>query len=433
MSSPIRTPYSPVSAVRGPSGAALRAEVLVVGAGLIGAAATLALAQAGLQVGWIAPAGAADSAAAGPALGPAAGPAAGPAVGQDGSPDAPWDSRIYAVSPGNIDWLSAIGAWDGVAPERTCDVVSMQINGDDGEASLSFDTRIARQARLAVICESSNLARGIERALAAAGDRVMRVSGRVAELRVGERAVSIALESGASLRAPLVVAADGADSSIRQLAGIEAKTRGYQHTAVVANFRSELAHHGTARQWFFGDSVLALLPLPGDHCSLVWSCADAHASFLLELPGAMLAAEVQRVTAGVTGALDPVTAAQGFALRLQQVDKLVVPRIALIGDAAHVVHPLAGQGMNLGLGDCRELARVLAGRGPQTDVGDLGLLRRYQRARAEPIATLRMATDGLFRLFASDRAGVARLRNLGLGWVDRSAMLKRQLIAAAIV
>jgi ubiquinone biosynthesis UbiH/UbiF/VisC/COQ6 family hydroxylase len=242
----------------------------------------------------------------------------------------------------------------------------------------------------------------------------------------------VSLASGGSLRAPLVVAADGAGSSIREWAGIAVRVRPYDHTAVVANFHCQTPHHGVARQWFFGDAVLALLPLPEGYRSLVWSCADAHARFLLELPGGMFAREVERMTGGEPGEMRLVTPAQGFPLRLQQVDTLVVPRVALVGDAAHTVHPLAGQGMNLGFGDCRELARVLAGRGPQPDLGDLGLLRRYQRARAEPIAAMRLATDGLFRLFASDRPGVGRLRNAGLGWVDRSPMLKRQLISAAI-
>ncbi|MFO0522291.1 MAG: FAD-dependent monooxygenase [bacterium] len=395
-----------------------RPDVIVVGAGLIGAAAVVGLADAGLRIAWVAPPGPdADPAAA------SASPAAGPAG---------WDSRVYAVSPGSIAWLSAIGAWQGIDAGRTCDVSAMQVSGDDGESRIGFDTRDARQPRLAAICESSNLAGGLERAVAARGEAITRLADAVVDLRVGERTAAVGLAGGSTLRAPLVGAADGAGSMIRERAGIAVERHDYGHVAVVANFRGSRPHHCVARQWFFGDAVLALLPLPGDLRSMVWSCADDHAAWLLGLAPEALAAEVARVSGGEAGDLQTVTAARNFPLRLQRVAQLVAPRVALVGDAAHCVHPLAGQGMNLGFGDCRELSAVLAARGPQPDPGDLGLLRRYQRARAEPIAAMRLATDGLFRLFSSGLPGVSRLRNLGLGWVDRAPLLKRELIAAAI-
>ena len=402
------------------AGSASRPDAVVVGAGLIGAAAVLGLVVAGLRVTWVAPPGA-DAAPAG---------AAG-AAGLHGAAPA-WDSRVYAVSPGSIDWLSSVGAWQGVDAARTCDVHAMQVSGDDGRSGIGFDSRDARRPQLAVICESSNLARGLERAVAARADAVTRMSDPVVDLRVGERTASLGLAGGTTLRTPLVVAADGAGSTVRERAGITVDRRDYGHTAVVANFRCSVPHHGVARQWFFGDAVLALLPLPGDLRSMVWSCAEAHAAWLLELPAEALADEVARVAGGEAGQLQALAPACGFPLRLQRVSQLVVPRVALVGDAAHAVHPLAGQGMNLGFGDCRELSAVLSARGPQPDVGDLGLLQRYQRARAEPIATMRLATDGLFRLFASTLPGAARLRNLGMGWVDRTPLLKRELIAAAI-
>jgi len=406
--------------------AATRPDAIVVGAGLIGAAAVVGLAEAGLRVTWVAPrvegVGAPDPGAVTARAARAAGAA--------GAAD--WDSRVYAVSPGSIDWLTSVGAWQGVDADRTCDVTAMQISGDDGASSIGFDTRDARQPRLAVICESSNLARGLERAVAAHGESITRLADAVVDLRIGDRTASVGLAGGATLRAPLVVAADGAGSTIRERAGIAVERRDYGHTGVVAHFRCTLPHHGVARQWFFGDAVLALLPLPGDLRSMVWSCADDHAAFLLGLHPDALAEEVSRVCGGEVGELQTLAPAHGFPLRLQRVSQLVVPRVALVGDAAHAVHPLAGQGMNLGFGDCRELSAILAARGPQSDLGDLGLLRRYQRARAEPIAAMRLATDGLFRLFSSDLPGVSRLRNLGLGWVDRTPLLKRELISAAM-
>ncbi|MCA3076039.1 MAG: FAD-dependent monooxygenase [Rhodocyclaceae bacterium] len=396
------------------AGSASRPDAVVVGAGLIGAAAVLGLTEAGLRVCWVA--------APGADAGPAAAPGAAPG----------WDSRVYAVSPGSIEWLSSVGAWRGVDGTRTCDVTAMRVSGDDGRSGIGFDSHDARMPRLAVICESSNLACALERAVAARGDTVTRIAGPVVDLRVGERTASVGLSGGTTLRTPLVVAADGAGSTVRELAGIAVDRRDYGQTAVVANFRCAVPHHGVARQWFFGDAVLALLPLPGDLRSMVWSCADAHAAWLLGLPLEALAGEVARVAGGEAGSLQALAPACGFPLRLQRVSQLVGPRVALVGDAAHTVHPLAGQGMNLGFGDCRELSAVLSARGPQSDPGDLGLLRRYQRGRAEPIATMRFATDGLFRLFSSTLPGVARLRNFGMGWVDRTPLLKRELMAAAM-
>lgn len=391
------------------AGSATRPDAVVVGAGLIGAAAVLGLVEAGLRVSWVAPAG------------------------TEASPAAPgWDSRIYAVSPGSIEWLSAVGAWQGVDGTRTCDVTAMQVSGDDGHSGIGFDTRDARRPRLAAICESSNLARALERAVAARAHAVTRMSDPIVDLRIGERTASVTLSGGATLRTPLVVAADGAGSTVRERAGIAVERHDYGHTAVVANFRCSVPHHGVARQWFFGDAVLALLPLPGGLRSMVWSCADTHAAWLLGLPLEALSDEVARVAGGEAGSMQALAPAAGFPLRLQRVSQLVGPRVALLGDAAHTVHPLAGQGMNLGFGDCRALSAVLSARGPQSDPGDLGLLRRYQRARAEPIAAMRFATDGLFRLFSSTLPGAARLRNLGMGWVDRTPLLKRELMAAAM-
>ena len=393
-----------------------RRDVLVVGAGLIGAAAALGLARAGLHVGWIV--------AAAPNAAPGGTPAAEAAEG--------WDSRVYAVSPGSVRWLSELGAWQHVQAERVCAVGAIEVSGDDGAAGIVFDAALARCTELATICESGNLARALDIAVAGCGDGIRRFTGRVTELRIGERTASVRLDCGTLLAAPLVVAADGADSVLRELAGLRSHVHDYGHTGVVANFRAQVPHHGVARQWFFGDSVLALLPLPGDRRSMVWSCRDDQAQYLRALDAAALAHEVERVSGGETGALEPLGPARGFPLRRLHVDSPVAARLALVGDAAHSVHPRAGQGMNLGFADCRELVGVLAARGPQSDVGDLHLLRRYARARAEPVASMRWATDGLFRLFRSELPGLPRLRNLGLTWVDRSAALKRRLIAAAI-
>ena len=244
--------------------------------------------------------------------------------------------------------------------------------------------------------------------------------------------MQLELGDGRMLHAQLIVGADGANSWVRTQAAIEVKTRRYRQLAVVANFSTARPHHGIAFQWFRRDGVLALLPLPGKRVSMVWSTAENHAAQLLKLTHEELATQVTAAAGGVVGDLRVISPAAAFPLRLQRVARLVQPRFALIGDAAHNVHPLAGQGVNLGFRDARELARVLAQRGAQTDCGDYHLLRRYERARREDIVSMGLATDTLQRLFNSENQWLAGLRNFGLRLTNRQPQLKNLLVQQAV-
>jgi ubiquinone biosynthesis UbiH/UbiF/VisC/COQ6 family hydroxylase len=196
----------------------------------------------------------------------------------------------------------------------------------------------------------------------------------------------------------------------------------------VANFDAELSHRNIARQWFKRDGVLALLPLPEKRVSMVWSTSEAQANKLRELPELELCQQVAEASSHTLGKLQIVTQPVGFPLNFVQVDKLVKPRLALIGDAAHGIHPLAGQGVNLGLRDSRKLATTLAADGLQTDCGDYRLLRRFERARKEDILAMELATDGLQKLFNNNNPTLARIRNLGLEITDHLPLLKNRLI-----
>jgi ubiquinone biosynthesis UbiH/UbiF/VisC/COQ6 family hydroxylase len=219
---------------------------------------------------------------------------------------------------------------------------------------------------------------------------------------------------------------------VRRQAGIAVRVHDYDQIGVVANFECARAHDGTAFQWFRADGVLALLPLAGDRTSMVWSTGTSHARELMALDADALCRLVEEASGRALGALRLITPAAGFPLRRQRVERLVEPRAALVGDAAHIVHPLAGQGLNLGLRDVRELAGVLASRSPVSDCGDYGLLRRYERARKEDILALEMTTDGLQKLFSSTAVWLAGLRNLGLTLVNAQAPLKNLLIRHAV-
>jgi ubiquinone biosynthesis UbiH/UbiF/VisC/COQ6 family hydroxylase len=313
-------------------------------------------------------------------------------------------------------------------------VARMRVFGDAGN-QLDFDAYETAVERLATIGEESELLRVLVAACGFAPGLEREPASFVALREEGEAAV-VALEDGRSIAARLVVAADGANSAVRAAAGISAQERAYGQTAVVANFRSERPHAGTAFQWFCDEGVVALLPL-ADHAgqpavSLVWSAPAELATQLQALESGELARRVSTRTGGTLGALAPLGAARGFPLRRLKVAHLAGPRLVLVGDAAHVVHPLAGQGLNLGLADVSELLAVVAGREPFRDIGDPVLLRRYARRRAEPIELMRLTTDGLARLFALDDPLARRVRNGGMSLLNHIAPLKRALVRHAL-
>jgi 2-octaprenylphenol hydroxylase len=382
-------------------------DVVIVGAGLVGASFARALDGAGLRVALV-------------------------DAGAPGQPGDDWDSRIYAISPGNAAFLADVGAWHLLDGARIQPVRRMEIFGDDPAAQLSFSAYEAGVGELAFIVESGRLQRALWDKLVAQGDVTLFSPARCVALDVNGPAAKLALESGEALDAQLVIGADGASSWVREHAGLSAQARSYGERGVVANFACARPHHGTAYQWFRPDGVLAYLPLPGARMSMVWSTPDAHASELLGLAPDALCARVAEAGRGMLGGLELLTPPAAFPLQLLTAGRIVAPRVALIGDAAHVVHPLAGQGVNLGFGDARALAGVLRSREPFRECGDLALLRRYARSRAEAIAAMRRVTDGLQHLFGAQSRIISAIRNAGLNFTDRVPVLKNLLVRQAL-
>jgi ubiquinone biosynthesis UbiH/UbiF/VisC/COQ6 family hydroxylase len=347
-----------------------------------------------------------------------------------------FDARVYALSPGNAAFLERLGAWERLPAGRRTPVQAMRVYGDDGASLIEFDAYRTGAAELAWIVEDRRVQEALWHGLESQPGLERFDATALERLELSAREATLVLAGGRRLGARLVAGADGARSVVRAQAGIASREQAYGQTAVVANFACTQPHRNVAFQWFQGaaseGAVLALLPLPGDHVSMVWSTSDAEAGRLLALDSVALCREVEIASHGALGEFALVTAQRGFPLQRLAAERLVAPRVALAGDSAHVIHPLAGQGANLGLQDARALAEVLTAREPGRDPGDHRLLRRYERSRAEAILAMRATVHGLYRLFGARGAGIARLRNTGLKLADRLPVLKNALMRHAM-
>ena len=391
-------------------------DVLVVGRGAVGAASALGLAQLGLRVGWVGP------------VVPAA------------APTEQWDARVFALSPATRTLLQGLRVWDAMPAARRAPVYDMRVYpGPGAEApELHLDAYTGEIEALAWIVENRSLVQALEAAIGFTGVAVIDdgVTGLRSEAQPGGRA-HLTLASGREVSARLVVAADGADSPLRGMAGIEPEIRVYPQRGVVANFDTTRPHGDTAWQWFGPElGILALLPLPAEapdrgRTSMVWSAPQALAETLMAESPEALAARVEVACHSALGAMTLITPPQSFALRRVKVPRLIAPRLVLVGDAAHAMHPLAGQGLNTGLGDVTELLAVLRGREVYRDLGDTLLLRRYERARREAVTLMQTATDGLQRAFGPLPAPLVGLRDLGWRFVASSRWIRRRMVAQA--
>ncbi len=383
-------------------------DVVIVGGGLVGLSLARALAGSGLAL----------------ALVESQPPAAIP-------DEDSWDNRIYAVSPGSASFLQRCGAWAGLRQDRLTRVETMRVVGDDASARLEFSAYDAGLRELAFIVENRRLQHALWEAVRGQDVRIYSPAHWTAlEFHAGH--AMLRLDDGTELAARLVIGADGSESRVRAEAGITVTPADYGQLGIVANYSCEKPHRGTAFQWFMRDGVLALLPLSGNRVSMVWSVDQERGRNLLALPAAELASEVESASRGALGSLQLMAPAAAFPLKLQRVAQFTKPRVALAGDAAHNVHPLAGQGVNLGFRDARELAGVLMERGPQRDCGDHALLRRYERARREDVIAVQLMTDGLQKLFSNPAVLLSRARNLGLDLVNRQPWLKKFLVQHAV-
>ena len=348
--------------------------------------------------------------------------------------DVPVDLRVFALSRASEKILRAADAWDDIAATRAEPYERMQVWHADvpphGGDALEFDAAEIGERDLGVIAENNVLQAALAGAARRAG--VQLLAGEVSALEQARDAA--VLQAGERVvRARLVVGADGAQSRVRELAGLSATRTDYGQTAIVAMVSTARPHAHTAWQRFLGDGTLAFLPLRDSHSSIVWSVPTARAETLLAATPAVFERELEKDFDGALGKVQLVSERVKFPLWRLSASAYVTDRVALVGDAAHVVHPLAGQGANLGLLDAAALADVLAdGLKSREDPGALRILRRYERWRRSENDLMSGAIDVFDRLLARGTGRVAELAQRGMPWVGRSTLAKRVFIERAM-
>ena len=387
-----------------------RYDVVIVGAGMVGAALACALANTGLRIALI----------DGSTL------VAGAGSGN-------YDLRVSALTRASQRILQALGVWHAIESARISPFRQMHVWDAGGSRSIHFDAADVAEATLGHIVENRLIQWALHERLRSQENIELIMPAQLAELRIDETDAQATLVDGRKLQASLLVGADGVESTVRKLAGIATRGWQYDQHGVVATVRPQKFHQETAWQRFLPDGPLAFLPLTDGLCSIVWSTSPSHAETLLTMDEAPFRQSLEQAFESRLGPILECSARARFPLRLQHATEYVKPRLALVGDAAHSIHPLAGQGVNLGLLDAAALADVLAqGCGRERDPGEYALLRRYERWRkGDNLATM-AAMDGFKRLFGTEARPLRLLRNVGLGLVDRAGPLKRVIIEHAM-
>jgi 2-polyprenylphenol 6-hydroxylase len=349
-------------------------------------------------------------------------------------PDAPLDSRVSALSRASERILTAIGAWPLMPRSRTQPYERMRVWHESvqprGSDVLEFDAAYAGEPNLGYIVENRIVQTAALTAFESAGGKV--VAGELLRLRVHDHHVELETSAG-TFACRLVVGADGARSSVRESIGLSAETSSYRQTAIVANVRTELPHERTAWQRFLREGTLAFLPLADGCSSIVWSADDAAAAPLLAMSQPAFEQALLHQSDAVLGAVKLRTERLSFPLQKLTAHRFTTHRCALIGDAAHVVHPLAGQGVNLGLLDAAALCELIcAAVRMREDPGAQSVLRRYERWRKSELEPIALAIDGFNRYLAHGVGPLSRIAQRGLALVNRSHEVKRFFITRAL-
>lgn len=393
----------------------MQADLIIVGAGMVGSALGLALKDSGLEIILI-----------------------------DGSPlsikpfdaEAAFEPRVSALSVASQRILQRLGAWDGVAARRASPYGEMQVWDGSGTGNIHFSAASVHAEVLGHIVENRVIQEALLEPLHDSGVGLL-PNARLENLRRSGDDWLLTLVDGRELRAPLVIAADGASSAVRRLAGCATREWDYLHHAIVTSVRCEQPHRRTAWQRFTDDGPLAFLPLDrqGDEhwCSIVWSTTPEQATRLMALDDEAFRVELGKAFEHRLGRIEAADPRLCIPLRQRHAKRYVEPGLALVGDAAHTIHPLAGQGVNLGFLDAAVLAEVLLhahGRGER--LADERVLSRFERRRMPHNLGMMAAMEGFQRLFQADPLPLRWLRNAGLGLVDGLPEAKALFVRQAL-
>ncbi len=389
-----------------------RSDVIIAGGGLNGSALAVALAGAGLTVTVV------------------------DRLPRETRADPGFDGRGYALAHASKRLLDAIGIWPAVADHAQPILHIAVTDGRAGEGPspfvLEFDAAEIEEGPMGWMVEDRHLRRAMQDALDALPGVTQIAERGVADHAAGEAGVAVTLEDGGALEASLLVGADGQFSPTAQRAGIGRMGWAYGQTALVCAIAHHKPHHGTAHQFFMPPGPLAILPLRDNRASLVWTETEAEAARIQALDDAGYVAELRPRVGSFLGEFRLDGLRFTYPLTLSVAHRFCGPRVALLGDAAHRVHPIAGQGLNAGLKDVGALAEVLVeARRRGEDIGRLDVLERYERWRRFDTATLALATDAFNRLFSNDNALLRLGRDIGLGLVNAMPGLRRGLIREA--
>ena len=392
----------------------LRTDVAIVGAGLVGLAAAVAMHQAGFSVVLIDGRNPADA---------------------DFS-DQAWDTRIYAISPKNAQWLAGLGVWPLLNAARIGQMHAMEIFGEANSLNaINLSSSAANVDSLGYILESKALINALLTQVQALG--IQTRFGSVCESVSNSPAKAVMkLSNQQVIESTLLLAADGSRSWIRQQLNMPMQQKSYEQTAIVANFKAEKPHGNIARQWFLQDedargSILAWLPLPDNTISIVWSLSTNDADAMLMLSNNEFTQKVISAGSALLGEFELISSVEKFPLNLQKNNILTQESVVLVGDAAHQVHPMAGQGVNLGFRDVIDLIEIITSKNQYQLLNDPGLLRQYTRVRKVDISKMVLLTDSLYHLFRSQNSAIKNVRSWGLSVVNQQS-IKKLLVANAV-